>query len=126
MYSGSSSSFCNVNNNGNANNNNASGGGGVAPDSVSHAKCRAFSPTWPTQKEKASRGTVGRPTANIRLDTSGWTLLAWQAYCVQPVSCPGTLRGIGRNPRGGLSLLPKARMPRKAFLNFILGVYIDE
>ena len=55
-YSAGSSSFCNVNNNGNTNNNSASGVGGVAPDSVSHTTCRAFSPIWPTQKEKTSCG----------------------------------------------------------------------
>jgi hypothetical protein len=41
----------------------------------------------------------------IRLDTSGRTLLAWQAYCVQPVSCPVTLCGI-RGKRGHGEELP--------------------
>jgi hypothetical protein len=99
---GSASSFCNVNNNGNANNNNASGVGGCAPDSASHAKCRAFSPTRPTWKEGASFRPVSPFTARavtIRLDASGRTLLAWRAYCVTPVSCPAALRGI-RGKRG--------------------------
>jgi hypothetical protein len=76
-YSGSAASFCNANNNGNANNNTASSVGGCAPDSVRYHTVDCLQSRYPTQKEKMPCGF--RP-ANIRLDTSGRTLLAWTPW----------------------------------------------
>jgi hypothetical protein len=92
----------------------ASAVGGCAPDSVRRDSVDRSRSTRPTQKEKTSRCNASRLYTNIRLDTSGRTLLAWRVACVKPVPCPPTLCGVLR------SASLKRGTPYKASFIFII------
>ncbi|MDR0909370.1 MAG: DUF6273 domain-containing protein [Spirochaetaceae bacterium] len=98
-YSLSAAHFAAVTGTGHSYYSNASAALGCAPDSVRRHTVGRMRPSRPTQKERTSCCDAGRHCTNIRLDTSGRTLLAWQGNCEYPVSCPVMLRGIARRPK---------------------------